>query len=89
MGNVNLITVTGAGVETPNDLWNRVLDQLELPQSESDSSTDSISETGKSGINAKVKVLAFEVGGMGLTPQRTRSPAQELKAILVAASNKL
>lgn len=65
VGSANLITVTGAGVENPNDIWSRVLDQLEQPNSETESKSDSIAETGKVGANAKVKLFGFQAGGEG------------------------
>ena len=66
VGIENLITVTGAGIEHPDEVWNRVLDWLDLPEE----STTATVFGGKATIGAEAKgkagvpfVVEGEAGG--------------------------
>lgn len=65
VGAENLLTVTGAGVDNSNDIWDRVLDQLEQPNTKSISDSSTISETGKVEASGKAKLPFFDAGGGG------------------------
>jgi len=51
-----LITVTGANVEEADDLWNRVLDWMDVPQSRGRTTTDSGSLGGELGVEGSATI---------------------------------
>lgn len=56
VGRDSLITVTGAGIEEPNDLWNRILDWMDLPHSRTSGSETSGKVGAELGAEGTAKI---------------------------------
>jgi hypothetical protein len=70
VGRDSLITVTGAGIEEPDDLWNRVLDWMDVPHSRTAGSATSGKVGAELGAEGGVKipgVLSAEGSAKGTT----------------------
>jgi hypothetical protein len=59
-----LITITGAGISSPEDIWSRVLDWMEAPASreKSLSTSVSVSTEAKGGVTAGIPLIGKVVG---------------------------
>jgi hypothetical protein len=83
VGREELITVTGAGIQTPDDIWNRVLDWMDVPTSKEQSSATSGKLTGEAKASGGLKVPflgAAEVeakGGTEVGHERGKSTSYE------------
>ena len=82
VGPEHLIVLTGAGIQQPDDIWNRVLDWMEAPVSVTEQSTASGTTGGEVGVPgvAKVKGDASYSSGTGSTSVR-RGLTQVVKDI--------
>jgi hypothetical protein len=56
VGDAALITITGAGITCPDDLWNRVLDWMELPAGTTDTLNTGVAGELSAGTKAEVGV---------------------------------
>jgi hypothetical protein len=54
-----LITVTGASIAKPDDLWTRVLDWMEVPESQDRVATTSGSVGGELGVEGSAFLPGF------------------------------
>lgn len=66
VGPEDLITITGAGIRQVEDLWERVLDWMDVPTTTTDSTNRSSRTGGRVGASGGVTVpVVGEVGGSG------------------------
>jgi hypothetical protein len=72
VGQDNLITITGAGIHSPEHLWDRVLDWMDVPDSSTTASTrqaaedESVSASVEVGVPSVARLTAgAKVGGVG------------------------
>lgn len=72
VGKPNLLTVSGAELTTPDELWSRVLDVLGQPISSAEHAAVANASSGSAAIAAKGTVLVAEVSGTG-TYQATQT----------------
>lgn len=61
VGRENLISISGAGLSSPDDLWDKVLDWMDTPNSSTLGQSSSVSQTNKTAIKLK--------NGIPLSPQ--------------------
>lgn len=62
VGRESLITVPGAGVQRPDDIWNRVLDWMDVPRSLTRSSSTSGGATVGGSATSSLSVLGVPLG---------------------------
>lgn len=64
VGRELLITVTGAGIRSPDDIWTRVLDWMEAPTSHSKSSatSGSVAAEAKASVSGGIPLVAKAEG---------------------------
>jgi hypothetical protein len=63
VGRDSLITVTGAGIEEPDDIWNRVLDWMDVPHSRAAGSAISGKVGAELGTEGTAKIPGFLSAG--------------------------
>jgi len=76
VGADRLITISGAQVSRPSDLWDRVLDWMGIPESETGTSTSTIGGQVTATTEGKVGVPLIAEGKVGGTLQGTYSQAK-------------
>jgi hypothetical protein len=59
VGRDSLITVTGAGIQSPDDIWTRVLDWMEAPTTHSKGSTTSGKVGAEAGVTGSASLLGL------------------------------
>jgi hypothetical protein len=59
VGRDDLITITGAGIESPDDVWNRVLDWMGTPSSSTKSTATSGTLSGEAGTSGSASLFGL------------------------------
>jgi hypothetical protein len=81
----HLVTITGAGVSSPNDIWSRVCDVLGVPNAESDSSssTQKVSSEAEAsgGLSFAVKAQAKLKAAFGSDQQKGESQSFQRRGL--------
>jgi hypothetical protein len=80
VGKDNLIAVTGAGIQTADDLWNRVLDWMGEPHiaSATDTSSSGISGSVSASAKGKVPLVAEASVEVGVAGERGKTQATQI-----------